>query len=60
MCGIAGKFNRCSGQSVGEDELRKMLAMIRHRGPDEFGILLDGDLALGSARLSIIDVAAGQ
>ena len=27
-----------------------MLAMIRHRGPDEFGIYLDEHVGLGSAR----------
>ena len=37
-----------------------MLAMIRHRGPDEFGIYLDGPAGLGNARLSIIDLSGGQ
>ncbi len=37
-----------------------MLGMIRHRGPDEFGIYLDQMAALGSARLSIIDLSTGQ
>ena len=37
-----------------------MLAMIRHRGPDEFGIYLDGPVGLGNARLSIIDLSTGQ
>jgi len=37
-----------------------MLAMIRHRGPDQFGIYRDNQVGLGSARLSIIDLAGGQ
>ncbi len=37
-----------------------MLAMIRHRGPDEFGIYLDEHIGLGGARLSIIDLSGGQ
>lgn len=37
-----------------------MLGMIRHRGPDEFGLYLDERAALGSARLSIVDLAGGQ
>lgn len=37
-----------------------MLAAIRHRGPDEFGIYLDDEVALGSARLSIVDLDGGQ
>lgn len=60
MCGIAGVFNRASGQPPDEDALRGMLAMIRHRGPDEFGIYLDGPVGMGNARLSIIDLSGGQ
>jgi asparagine synthase (glutamine-hydrolysing) len=37
-----------------------MLAMIRHRGPDQFGIYLDDRVGMGSARLSIIDLSGGQ
>jgi len=40
--------------------LRAMLGTIRHRGPDQFGIYLDGRTGLGSARLSIIDLSTGQ
>ena len=60
MCGIAGMFNAGSGRLAGEKDLRQMLAMIRHRGPDEFGIYLDGPAGLGNARLSIIDLSGGQ
>lgn len=38
----------------------EMLALIQHRGPDEFGIYLDDHAGLGSARLSIIDLSGGQ
>lgn len=37
-----------------------MLGQIRHRGPDQFGIYLDDQVGLGSARLSIIDLSSGQ
>ena len=40
--------------------LRGMLGMIRHRGPDQFGMYLDEQVALGRARLSIIDLGGGQ
>ena len=60
MCGIAGMFNLRSKRRVAEKDMRQMLAMIRHRGPDEFGIYLDGPVGLGSARLSIIDLSTGQ
>src|SRR5438874_6792674 len=60
MCGIAGMFNRPGRQAVAESDMRQMLAQLRHRGPDEFGILLDGEAGLGSARLSIIDLSGGS
>jgi asparagine synthase (glutamine-hydrolysing) len=60
MCGIAGIVNLENREPVVEGDLRQMLAMIRHRGPDEFGIYLDGPAGLGSARLSIIDLSTGQ
>jgi len=61
MCGIAGIFHHQVKSDL-EDELliRQMLAMIRHRGPDEFGIFLAPQIAMGNARLSIIDRVGGQ
>ena len=41
MCGIAGIVDRDGAGAVREGELRQMLAMIRHRGPDQFGIYCD-------------------
>ena len=60
MCGIVGVFNRRAGQIASEHDLRQMLALLRHRGPDEFGILLDREAGFGSARLSIIDLHGGR
>jgi len=59
MCGIAGILNPpCT---VPADELmRGMLGMIRHRGPDQFGVYLGDRVALGHARLSILDLKTGQ
>ncbi len=37
-----------------------MLGMIMHRGPDEFGTYVDAHIGMGTARLSIIDLAHGQ
>ena len=34
--------------------------MIRHRGPDEFGVFMDNKCVLGQARLSIIDLSGGS
>jgi len=60
MCGIVGILNQENQQPIRESSIRQMLAMIRHRGPDEFGIYLDQQVGLGSARLSIIDLSGGQ
>ena len=60
MCGIAGLLNRRDSAPPTEELLRRMLGMIRHRGPDQFGIYLDDAAGLGNARLSIVDLAAGQ
>jgi asparagine synthase (glutamine-hydrolysing) len=53
-------FNRSGAKPVSETDMRQMLALLRHRGPDEFGILLDGEAGLGNARLSIIDLSGGS
>lgn len=60
MCGIAGIFNLDRPERVDELTVRNMLGMLRHRGPDEFGVFLNGPVGLGSARLSIIDLSTGQ
>jgi asparagine synthase (glutamine-hydrolysing) len=60
MCGIVGICDLGGAKPVEEATLRQMLGMIRHRGPDQFGIYLDGAVGLGNARLSIIDLSTGQ
>lgn len=60
MCGIAGIFSLNGHHAVDEQHIRQMLGMIRHRGPDEFGMYHDPQIGLGSARLSIIDLSGGQ
>lgn len=60
MCGIAGILNSVPSDPPDEGILRRMLGTIRHRGPDEFGLYLGDDVGLGSARLSIVDLAGGQ
>ncbi len=60
MCGIAGYLNFKKGLVPSKETMQAMLATIRHRGPDQFGIYLDDTAALGNARLSIIDLDHGQ
>ena len=40
--------------------LDRMCRVIAHRGPDDQGMLVNGRIALGMRRLSIIDLAGGQ
>ncbi|MBS1921544.1 MAG: asparagine synthase (glutamine-hydrolyzing) [Bacteroidetes bacterium] len=61
MCGIAGVFNRSPYTDVPlEHKVKKMLTLIRHRGPDESGMYLGDNIAIGNVRLSIIDLKSGQ
>ena len=60
MCGIVGLLDVADGPPIEGASLRRMLAAIRHRGPDQLGIRLEGDAGLGSARLSIVDLEGGR
>ena len=60
MCGIAGIYNSTEITSNPEDLLKRMLARIQYRGPDESGIYINKRVAIGSVRLSIIDIRSGQ
>jgi asparagine synthase (glutamine-hydrolysing) len=54
MCGIAGVLDR-SGAPVPLEVLRRMSAVIAHRGPDDEGHFVDGPVGLANRRLAIID-----
>src|SRR5947199_3693660 len=60
MCGICGVFEFDQARNVLRDEVHKMNQTLRHRGPDDDGIYLDGGIGLGHRRLSIIDVEGGR
>ena len=60
MCGICGQFNFTKQHKIESETLKGMVAIMRHRGPDEFGFYQDEDIGLGHARLSIIDLAGGK
>ena len=60
MCGICGMYNMRSGERISQERIECMTSQISHRGPDERGIHLDGNIGLGFARLSIIDLSGGQ
>jgi asparagine synthase (glutamine-hydrolysing) len=58
MCGICGMFD-FRGKPVDASLLDRMAGVLRHRGPDGSGRFIQGDVALGHRRLSIIDLEGG-
>ncbi len=52
MCGIAGYVGRGT-----KDELHRMIATLRHRGPDDVGLWEVQGAGFAHARLSIIDLS---
>jgi asparagine synthase (glutamine-hydrolysing) len=59
MCGIAGWYAR-QGRTVDAATVRAMCKTIVHRGPDDEGVLAEGDFGFGMRRLSIVDLAGGH
>ncbi len=66
MCGITGAVWTDPAKALEAESLRRMIAVLRHRGPDgegqyvaEAGSPAPG-VALGHRRLAILDVAGGQ
>ncbi len=57
MCGICGAAALAGPLSLPADAPERMIGVMRHRGPDEFGAWRDDRVFLGHARLSIIDLA---
>jgi asparagine synthase (glutamine-hydrolysing) len=62
MCGITGAFSvhGSDGSPLRPEVLERMTETIRHRGPDDAGLVLDHGVALGARRLSIVDVDGGH
>jgi asparagine synthase (glutamine-hydrolysing) len=59
MCGLVALFRR-GGEPVSEPEIVAMRDLLVHRGPDDAGTLIDGEVGLGFRRLRIIDLASGH
>jgi asparagine synthase (glutamine-hydrolysing) len=59
MCGIAGLCH-FDHRSALRQEIAAMCAVLRHRGPDDEGIYLDGNFGMGIRRLAIIDLLTGH
>jgi len=61
MCGINGIAALSVQTKISEKDIRSMLPLLHHRGPDGNGVYLDPNqrVGLGHTRLSIIDLAGG-
>lgn len=57
MCGIAGVYS-IDGKPISSDLIKKMIDIMRYRGPDDEGYYIQGNLGLGHCRLSIIDLSS--
>lgn len=57
MCGIFGGLS-LTGSSIEKDVIERMSTQVARRGPDDRGEYLEGPVALGHRRLSIIDLSA--
>ncbi|MBT8440312.1 MAG: asparagine synthase (glutamine-hydrolyzing), partial [Gammaproteobacteria bacterium] len=60
MCGIAGIAAFAGASSPDENLIRSMCDTIVHRGPDDEGIDVRDNVALGMRRLAIIDLSGGK
>lgn len=52
MCGIVGYVG-----DVDRDKIAKMLQATAHRGPDDNGMYINGNVGLGNNRLAVIDLS---
>lgn len=57
MCGIVGII-RFDEKPIKKSELQTMMQVIKHRGPDDEGVFIDGHVGLGHVRLSILDLSS--
>jgi len=57
MCGICGIIN-FNNDPVNENQIRNMMQVQKHRGPDDDGFFIKNNIGLGFVRLSIIDLSS--
>jgi len=60
MCGICGKLMFDQQATVPPELVKAMADTISHRGPDDEGYHVSGQIGLGFRRLSIIDLNTGH
>jgi asparagine synthase (glutamine-hydrolysing) len=57
MCGLAFAYDL---ERNGESRVQSSVSALRHRGPDESGVLVNKNACLGHVRLSIVDLSGSQ
>lgn len=60
MCGICGKLAFDKEATISTSLVKSMADTIAHRGPDDEGFYVSGQIGLGFRRLSIIDLGGGH
>lgn len=60
MCGICGKLAFAAEEIISPTLVKAMADAIRHRGPDDDGYYVSGQVGFGFRRLSIIDLKSGH
>ncbi|MBR1441652.1 MAG: asparagine synthase (glutamine-hydrolyzing) [Lachnospiraceae bacterium] len=60
MCGICGIYNKTNRDKIEAATIDKMLAKIRHRGPDGEKSMILGRAGFGFTRLSFLDLKGGM
>lgn len=60
MCGICGYINLDKKPVKDPAVIKDMVLALRHRGPDDEGFFIKDNVAMGHARLSVIDLETGH
>ena len=58
MCGVSGIMSLGGGR-VAVNDIKRMVNVLSHRGPDDEGIFHNDTIGLGHRRLSIFDLSSG-
>lgn len=58
MCGIAGVWQKTT--IISQEKFEEALSLLKHRGPDSYGVIKSGNMLLGTHRLKIINPEGGN
>ena len=60
MCGITGSYYFDNNHVIDYNTILEMNNTLYHRGPDDEGYFIEGNIGFGQRRLSIIDLESGK